>query len=65
MYVNDVEAIMSYDLHVGFKMYKFSCIFQIGTSGLINLLLTLSKRSIVQQRTLDYVLLTWASKVFC
>jgi len=38
----------------------------MGTCGLlINLLLTLGKRSIVKQGILDYVLLTWASKVFC
>ena len=32
---------------------------------IINLLLTLGKRSIVKHRLLDYFLLTWASKVFC
>ena len=32
---------------------------------LINLLLTLGKRYIVNHGTLDYFFLTWASKVFC
>lgn len=42
------------DLYVGFKIYKFSCIFSNGELWtLINVLLTVGKGSIVKYGTLD------------
>jgi len=44
------------DLHVDLKIDKLSCIFEMGTHGLliiiINLFLTLGRRTIVKQGTL-------------
>ena len=47
------------------NVYEFSCIFSNGNMWtLIYLLLTLDKKYILTHGSLDYLLLTWASKVF-